>query len=193
MNKSIIAFVLVAFTAAACQSKDTESNSQVLDSAEVNIENKDVEPESATPVSSSIDNIITEYLNLKNALAGDNSTEASKFGKNIVSEISKLDVSKFTIEQKEVYDEVMDDAKEQSEHIGDNSDNLSHQREHFALLSRDLDDLIAVFETKKQLYQVFCPMYDDKKGAIWLSEFKEIKNPYFGSQMLTCGSIQKEL
>ena len=27
----------------------------------------------------------------------------------------------------------------------------------------------------------------DNKGAYWLSEEKEIRNPYFGSKMLTCG------
>ena len=76
---------------------------------------------------------------------------------------------------------------------GENANNIAHQREHFALLSKDLNDLIVVFGTKRKLYQAFCPMYDDKKGAIWLSENKEIKNPYYGSKMLSCGSIQKDL
>jgi hypothetical protein len=35
-------------------------------------------------------------------------------------------------------------------------------------------------------------MADDNKGAVWISETKEIKNPYFGKDMATCGSIKKE-
>jgi hypothetical protein len=35
-------------------------------------------------------------------------------------------------------------------------------------------------------------MADEGKGAIWISELKDIKNPYFGSEMLTCGSVRKE-
>jgi hypothetical protein len=36
-------------------------------------------------------------------------------------------------------------------------------------------------------------MHNNKKGAIWFSETKEIKNPYLGSKMLTCGEIQEEI
>jgi hypothetical protein len=50
-----------------------------------------------------------------------------------------------------------------------------------------------MFGTKQKLYQDYCPMYNDGKGAIWISETKEIKNPFYGSQMLTCGSLKKTL
>jgi hypothetical protein len=30
-------------------------------------------------------------------------------------------------------------------------------------------------------------MYNDGKGANWLSKESAIKNPYYGSQMLSCG------
>jgi hypothetical protein len=36
-------------------------------------------------------------------------------------------------------------------------------------------------------------MYNNNKGAIWLSETKEIKNPYLGKDMDTCGSAKEEL
>lgn len=90
------------------------------------------------------------------------------------------------------YMDIAEETKENAEHIGANADKLDHQREHFALLSKDISDLIKAFGTSQKLYQDFCPMYDDGKGAIWISEFKEIKNPYFGSKVLTCGSVKKE-
>jgi len=34
-------------------------------------------------------------------------------------------------------------------------------------------------------------MAKDNQGAMWLSETEGIKNPYFGAEMLTCGSIEE--
>jgi Cu(I)/Ag(I) efflux system membrane fusion protein len=38
-----------------------------------------------------------------------------------------------------------------------------------------------------------CPMARDGKGARWLQSEAKIKNPYFGSEMLECGSLEKEV
>lgn len=46
---------------------------------------------------------------------------------------------------------------------------------------------------KATVYKQFCPMAFDNKGAFWLSETSDIKNPYFGDEMLTCGNVQEEL
>ncbi|PKP34687.1 MAG: hypothetical protein CVT98_10650 [Bacteroidetes bacterium HGW-Bacteroidetes-15] len=43
------------------------------------------------------------------------------------------------------------------------------------------------------IYVQHCPMADNNKGADWLSSEKEIKNPYFGSSMLKCGEVTKEI
>jgi Cu(I)/Ag(I) efflux system membrane fusion protein len=43
------------------------------------------------------------------------------------------------------------------------------------------------------IYVQHCPMADNNKGADWLSTEKEIRNPYFGSSMLTCGEVTSEL
>jgi len=36
-------------------------------------------------------------------------------------------------------------------------------------------------------------MVDNNKGAVWLSAKKDIRNPYYGEAMLTCGSTSEEL
>ena len=41
------------------------------------------------------------------------------------------------------------------------------------------------------LFFDFCPMAFDKKGAYWLTDSKEIMNPYFGKKMLKCGEIKE--
>jgi hypothetical protein len=40
------------------------------------------------------------------------------------------------------------------------------------------------------LYVDFCPMALDDKGAYWLSPEKEVRNPYFGAEMIDCGVIK---
>lgn len=44
-----------------------------------------------------------------------------------------------------------------------------------------------------ELYVAHCPMALNDKGASWVSHVKEIRNPYFGESMLTCGSITETL
>lgn len=41
-----------------------------------------------------------------------------------------------------------------------------------------------------KLFVDFCPMALDNKGAYWLSAQEEVKNPYFGSEMLDCGNVE---
>ena len=137
--------------------------------------------------------IIKDYLALKNALVADNDKTAANAGKQLFTTLKNVDMKAIPANKHKKYMDIAEDAKENAEHIGDNAGKVDHQREHFASLSKDVSDLITLFGTTQKLYQDFCPMYNDGKGAIWISEAKAIKNPYYGSQMLTCGSVKKEL
>lgn len=137
--------------------------------------------------------ILDNYLLLKNALVADNSEKAATAGKILFVAFAQFDSASVDEAQKQEVTEIIDDAREHAEHISTNSGKMEHQREHFEILSKDVEDLIAITGTDRKLYQTFCPMYNNKKGAIWLSETKEIKNPYYGSKMMTCGTVQKEI
>jgi len=109
----------------------------------------------------------------------------------MLAAFSTFDMVKLTESQHTKYIEIAESAKEQSEQIVKNP--LEHQREHFEDLSKDVNDLVALVGTDKTLYQDFCPMASNNNGAIWLSETKEIANPFYGSKMLTCGKVQKQI
>ena len=141
----------------------------------------------------SIKEIVVTYLQLKNAFAEDNSKEAATLGNTLMSAFKNFNRTALTTAQKQTFEDIEDDAKEHAEHIGKNEGNIAHQREHFELLSKDIYDLVKAFGAGQVLYKDFCPMYNDGKGAFWLSETKEIKNPYFGKSMLTCGTIKEEI
>lgn len=72
--------------------------------------------------------------------------------------------------------------------------NIEQQRIPFQPVSDALyHALDAVHMKNSGVYQEFCPMAFDNKGAHWLSNDPEIKNPYFGSKMLECGEVTDTL
>jgi hypothetical protein len=66
---------------------------------------------------------------------------------------------------------------------------VAKQRRVFMELSQHMYTLVQAMELTEPLYWQFCPMYNNGKGANWISKEKEIQNPYYGSQMLTCGRV----
>ena len=126
-------------------------------------------------------------------LTKDDGKDAANGGKALSDAFAKFDQASLTAEQKKTYADIVSDAKEHAEHISMNADKIAHQREHFDMLSKDMYDLVKKFAAGEKIYVDYCPMYNDNKGATWLSETKEIKNPYFGKEMDTCGTVKEEL
>lgn len=139
-----------------------------------------------------ISSILNDYLNIKNALVESNSIKAAEFGKNLLTTLKSMDMSSIPSDKHEKYMDITEDIEEHTEHISKNAEKLEHQRSHFSSLSEDILELINLMGSNQKLYQDYCPMYDNNEGAMWISETKDIKNPYFGDKMMTCGTIQKE-
>lgn len=184
---SIIASIITITTAVSCNQASNKTNNEKLGDSSV------VKPaEKIATESFSVVPIIEDYLTLKNALVADNDKATADAGKKLLATLNAVDLKAIPTEKQKDYLDIAADAKENAEHIGDNAGKIAHQREHLAALSKDISDLIAMFGTTQKLYQDYCPMYNDGKGAIWISEVKAIKNPYYGNKMLTCGSVKKE-
>ena len=145
---------------------------------------------SQTANSFSTSKIISDYLKLKNALTEDDTNNAATSAKLLFKTLNATDISSVDIKLRKNLQDIMQDAKEHTKHIGDNSNKINNQRVHFVSLSKEINDLVKQFGSKQKLYQDFCPMANEGKGAIWISETKEIRNPYYGSEMLSCGSIK---
>jgi hypothetical protein len=139
----------------------------------------------------SIKEIVDHYLHIKNALANDDAREAASAAKAMENAIDKLDKSLLTAEQKTAYDKNEEELKEHAEHLAKNGDKIKHQRSHFVMMSEVVYELVKNFGAGRPLYHDHCPMARDNQGAMWISEMKEIKNPYFGAEMLTCGTVEE--
>ena len=197
MKQLIIGIAIMATAVTACNnSNDTSSVDKKKDSAQISSSSysgSTASNNADTKGNSSIQAILGQYLKMKDALANDNGKDAASAGNAFVESMGKMDKSSLAADKKKTWDDISDDAKEMAEHIGKNADKLEHQREHFDMLSKDMYDLVKAFGAGQLLYQDFCPMYNDKKGATWLSETKEIKNPYMGKKQPTCGSVKEEI
>lgn len=146
-----------------------------------------------TSAGSAIREIVNQYLAIKNALTSDNGTEAAKSANALIDAMKKLDKSLLTAEQKKAYDNTEEELKEHARHIAANSGKIDHQRSHFSMMSEEAYELIKNFGAGRTVYHDHCPMAMDNKGAMWISEVKDIKNPYFGAKMPTCGKVEEVL
>lgn len=148
-----------------------------------------VKLEYATTASAILDN----YLALKNALVQDNGKNAANAGMDLYNAFQKFDISTRPKDQQDELSDIVEDATENAEHISESGNNIDHQREHFVVLSKDVEDLIMITGADRNIFQIFCPMYNHNEGGMWLSESRDIKNPFLGNKMMKCGSVQKEL
>jgi hypothetical protein len=185
--KNIISIIIIAAITTSCNSASNNSQEK---------RNSDTTKNRTSQVSAgavSINKIIAHYLEIKNALANDDGKKAATHGKELMKTVERLDTASLDAQLKKIFNAAADDLKENAEHISTNSDKIDHQREHFEMLSQDVYDLAKSAHNENFLYRDYCPMYNDNKGAMWLSEIKEIKNPYLGKKMPTCGEVREEI
>jgi hypothetical protein len=188
--KNIILVIAVAISFAACKNGNNKTDSIVsTDTTKTQEQSNNTQTKSTA----SITEIISGYLQLKNALVNDNGNDASNGGKAILDAVAKYDKSYLSVQQKKAFDEVADDIKDNAEHIWENGGKIAHQRQHFEMLTQDIYDLAKVFAIETPLYKDYCRMYNNGKGATWISETREIKNPYLGKKMPTCGEVKEEI
>lgn len=73
------------------------------------------------------------------------------------------------------------------------SQDLAGQRKYFEEVSQEMYKALKASNEAKGLYKQYCPMAFNGKGAFWLSDKKQIANPYYGDRMLRCGRVEEEL
>jgi hypothetical protein len=127
-------------------------------------------------------NILPTYFKLKDALiSGDAKLVASSaagFNEVLLQSDSKI------IEDADLKNLI------QSSNLIKNSKDIDSQRTNFANLSKTIISLARKSKiSSAPIYVQYCPM----KKSSWLSNEKTIKNPYYGTSMLTCGTVTSML
>ncbi|MDF4220915.1 MULTISPECIES: DUF3347 domain-containing protein [Maribacter] len=192
IKRSIRTVALVATMILTVSCKDANKNEAPSSASnEVMQENMDSSKNMAMNNSQNAmaEAILKDYFNLKDALVGDENDKAKMLGGTLAKSLGNLDKSTYSESQQKELTDIIEDATEHAEHISESD--IKHQREHFKILSKDITVMVSITGTATKLYEQFCPMYDG--GTAWLSTKKEVRNPYYGSSMLKCGKVQREI
>lgn len=131
---------------------------------------------------------IKAYLELKDALVQSDTKLSAEKSKAFRKALEKL-----TIPQRQEADLYWAVLHKTSKSINENTP-IERHRKSFQVISNHIIELVQNFKNlEEQLTVQFCPMADNNKGAYWISDEEQIRNPYFGDAMLTCGEVKQIL
>lgn len=137
--------------------------------------------------------LLDPYIQLKNAFVQTNAGEAAKASNVFSNALSRVDMKLVKGEAHNSWMKVMQKMNAAVTVIS-TSGNVENQRQSFSELSDAYYSAIQQFKVSGlDAYYQFCPMAFNDKGAHWISESKEIKNPYFGDKMMKCGYTKAEI
>lgn len=137
--------------------------------------------------------VVSEYLDLKDALVEDSDPEeVSKLAESFLEQLGNIDMSLLKEKPHDHWMELHEKLNQGAEQIAGLNE-LNTQRKAFFLLSEVLVESVREFSIDGILYYQFCPMAFNGEGAYWLSEEKEISNPYLGEEMPACGEVIEEI
>jgi len=146
-----------------------------------------------TEFKSNMNVVFENYILLKNAFVESNPDKAIKNSQQLAGALKKADMNLLSGDAQTKWIEIFREINKDLSAISA-SDQLEDQLVAFSGLSDQLYKAIKIFGLiNKTAYYQYCPMAFDNKGAYWLSEINEIRNPYFGNQMLTCGETLETL
>lgn len=122
--------------------------------------------------------LLASYYNVKNALVAGDATSAANNAEEFLRTANTVDYK--VISEGNIHTLAIDAGR-----ISETRD-LKRQREYFANFSINMAEVARAIKLSQQpIYLQYCPM----KKASWLSSEKAIKNPYYGSSMLSCGQV----
>ena len=146
--------------------------------------NNKIEVQEENPLSK----VYEGYFSLKDALVKSDGTIASANAKTLLEAVNEVNMDKLPMEVHMVWMKILKNLKDDTSNIAETKV-INQQRDYFISLSKNLYDLMKVSKEESPTYYQYCPMANNGKGANWLSKEEVIKNPYYGSQMLSCGKI----
>lgn len=138
------------------------------------------------PEASQLKAVFDNYFALKDALVKTDGATASAKASAMLAALDAVQMGKLKTDEHTVWMKVETSLKSTAKQIKENKE-TDPQRESFMSLSKNIYELIKVSKPVGTVFYQFCPMANDGKGANWLSKESSIKNPYYGSQMLSCG------
>ena len=143
--------------------------------------------------SAEIHELANQYFAIKNALVSTDAEKAKMASHMFNQKLSSIKTDNLPIEMNRLWTKEQKAIQTAAKSLHDAGD-VEAQRTAFKALSDQFTEVVVKYMGEdKTFYVAYCPMAFNDTGAAWLSEFEEIRNPYFGDKMLTCGIVKEVL
>jgi Cu(I)/Ag(I) efflux system membrane fusion protein len=140
-----------------------------------------------------INTLFDEYIALKNAFVQSDEKEIKQAAQKVQQSLSKVDMKLLAGDARVLWMNIIGILDKQIKEIASDS-GIEDQRTAFSTFNKQFYKAVKSFGLMgKTVYYQFCPMANNSKGAYWLSETEDIRNPYYGAAMLTCGETRETL
>lgn len=179
----------------SCCQYDRDKTDKAINTAvkaETHHQNHHATANEKAALSTDLSPVFGAYFLMKDAFVGSDGKLTSAHATKMLQHINTVDMSKLSQRSHEVWMKVLPKVKDDTQHIA-TMHQLAHQREHFLQLSENMALLMKSSKLDQPVYILHCPMANDGKGADWISTEAVTKNPYYGSKMLSCGSVKEEI
>jgi Cu(I)/Ag(I) efflux system membrane fusion protein len=169
-------------------------------SGKTSMMNPERDPKGSDPGSVEVDpafreqlgEVVNAYMRLKDNLVESKDLESSTAAKSMREALDGIDRGLLDEKNGSRWDAQLERMQASLQGIV-GSDEIDGQRKEFKNLSSTMSAMVQLFgwssSERDTLYLEYCPMADEDQGGYWLSYEKEIRNPYFGAQMLQCGEV----
>ncbi|WP_027179548.1 efflux RND transporter periplasmic adaptor subunit [Maridesulfovibrio bastinii] len=159
--------------------------------AEKNNQNRIDVPESFRVT---LSDVYDAYELFVGALAADNLSQAQAEIANMAEKLNKIDSGVLSTKANEIWMKSLEQINSGIEKVR-TSDSIVGARSGLEPISYGMIDAVSQLGIKADhpVYEIFCPMAFDFKGAKWLQNDQKIRNPYFGKAMQECGEVQRQL
>ncbi len=127
-----------------------------------------------------ISKLYDNYLSIKNSLVKDDASAAAKSANDFIKTASAIDYKILSEGNVEVLRSLATSIS--------TAKTIDAQRESFHQLSENMILLSEKIKlSEKPVFIQYCPMAEGS----WLSDAAQIRNPYYGASMLSCGEVKK--
>ena len=140
--------------------------------------------------------VVNNYYDLKNALVATNAGKADAAANKLIAAAGSMQEA-FAKDSangqtlKPFLDTIVTESKAMTSMM---DEGCEKKRVNFEKISGAMFAMLKQADLKNAgIYREYCPMAFNEKGAYWLSNDPEIKNPYFGEKMLECGEVTDSL
>jgi hypothetical protein len=192
--------VVTVFALSNCSSKKEETAQEESHDESMHAATEETPAQASAPqfqvdatFQQQLSGVFTSYVSLKDAFVATNSAQVKEAAAKVQESLSKTDMMLLTGVAHNDWMTYSGGIEASLKEI-QASDDIEAQRTSFSQLSDNMYKSIKAYGLGgATAYYEYCPMAFNNTGGYWLSDVAEVRNPYFGSKMLKCGSVEEKL